>query len=215
MNRQFLKRIVQYGVGVFFVALGVIAIIRSEFGAGAWDTVTYNLSELIDSTLGVASFITQTTIILIIMLFRKNLSYLLIFIPIVAISIAIDFWDLVVFKDFYPASILLRSVFYIGGLLVLTTGLSLMILTHFKAAVFDELMLLIMDLFHTKNVLFTRLGVELSAIIIGSMIGFIAGIRFGAVNVGSFILAIILPPLLALQLKWMKPLFDRKDAHHD
>lgn len=208
MDGQKPKRIVQYVVGVMITALGVITIIRSDLGAGAWDTVTYNLSALINSTLGTASFITQSTIVLMIIAFRRRLSYLLIFIPIFGISLAIDFWDLVVFRDYYPTAPLLRIGFYLAGLFVLTLGLSLMILSRFKAAVFDELMLLVMDLFKTRNVFITRLGVELSAIVIGSIIGFIAGIGFGAVNVGSFILAVVLPPVLALQLKWLKPLFD-------
>ena len=210
MNGQMTKRIVQYSVGVLITALGVITIIRSDLGAGAWDTVTYNLSALLNSTLGTASFITQSTIVLIIMAIRRKWSYLLIFIPIFGISLAIDFWDLVVFRDYYPTQLLVRFLFYSAGLFILTLGLSLMILTHFKAAVFDELMLLVMKIFNTDNVFFTRLGVELSAIVIGSVIGFIAGIGFGAVNVGSFILAVILPPVLALQLSWLKPLFNQR-----
>jgi hypothetical protein len=41
---------------------------------------------------------------------------------------------------------------------------------------------------------------------LASIIGIVAGIGFGAVNVGSFILAVILPPILDREIKLIKPI---------
>ena len=46
-----------------------------------------------------------------------------------------------------------------------------------------------------------RVGIEVFGIVLAIAIGFSAGIRFGAVNWGSALMAVILGPLLGFYLK--------------
>lgn len=214
-RRSPFERSLQYLLGLFMVGLGVNMLFRSQLGAGAWDTVTYNLATFVNQwlgegtmTLGMSSFIIQSTLLLLVLIGRRSWRYLLILIPIFTISLFIDFWDLLVFRDYYPELWSLRLVFYVLGVSVLIFGLVLVILTRFPAAIFDEVMLLLMSLFRSNNVFVIRLGVEFFAIALAVLLGFIGGFGLGAVNVGSVILAMILPPVLALQLKTMGRWFD-------
>ena len=211
MGTKTLRRITQYTLGVFLISLGVVTLLRTDIGAGAWDTTTANLAALTGWTLGLSSFIIQFLIVLIIVAYRKQWKYFLVAISIILISLGIDFWDLVVYRDFYYEGFIVRLIVFFIGVFVITTGLSLVILTHYPAAIFDEFMLMIMKIFHTEKIFFPRLFVEMLALFLASIFGFMAGIGFGAVNLGSFILAFFLPFILAFQLSWMRPIFDVKD----
>jgi uncharacterized membrane protein YczE len=210
MAPNLIRRLTQYTLGVLLISFGVVTLLRTQIGAGAWDTTTYNLSALSGLTLGMASFLIQFTIVLIIVSYRKQWKYFLVAISILMISLGIDFWDLVVYQSYFFEGLMLRLMVFGAGVFVITFGLSLVILTHYPAAIFDELMLMIMAIFKTDKIFFPRLAIEMFALFLASIFGFIAGIGFGAVNIGSFILALFLPFILAFQLSWMRRLFDVK-----
>lgn len=199
-----------YILGILITGLGVNVLFRSALGAGAWDTVVYNLRAFFDNivnlnvTLGTVSFIIYAIVLALVMLYNKQLKYLFVLIPIFGISLAIDFWDLVVIKDFYPQLFLIRLLLFVIGILVLTLGLSLIIVTKYPAMVFDELTLTMMKILKSNQFFKTRIFIELFAIILASIFGFISHIGFGAVNLGSFLLALIIGPMIELQLKWLK-----------
>lgn len=207
-----------YFLGIFITGLGVNILLRGALGAGAWDTVVYNMRSFFivilrtNVTLGTVSFIIYAIVLSVVMLYNKKLKYLFVLIPIFGISLAIDFWDLVVFGSFYPTVFWIRLMLFIIGIIVLTLGLSLIIVTKYPAMVFDELTLMMMKITKTKSFFKTRIFIELFAIILASILGFISQIGFGAVNVGSFLLALIIGPMIEMQLKWLKyctkPLFE-------
>jgi uncharacterized membrane protein YczE len=207
-----LRRPIQYLLGNILVALGVVTLLKTEIGAGAWDTVTYNLSALTGLTLGISSFLIQSLIVIMITIYRKQLKYVLITVSILLISTFIDFWDLVVYRDYLYEPLYLQIVVFVLAVFVLTFGLSLIILTHYPAAIFDELMLMIMSIFKTEKIFYSRLFVEMFALFLATILGFIAGIGFGAVNLGSFFLALFLPAILSRQLTWMRRYFDVKQT---
>jgi hypothetical protein len=72
--------------------------------------------------------------------------------------------------------------------------------TNLATVSFDELMYLIMDWFHTKQVVVIRFFIELSGIGLGILVGFIGGIGFGEATIASVIVALLLPFLLQQQL---------------
>ncbi len=204
------RRVMQYVLGAFMVSFGVVTLLRTNIGAGAWDTVNANLSALTGITLGTASFLVQGLLVIMITAYRKNVKYLLISVSILLIALGIDFWDILIYGDFYYEGLPLRFLVFFGGVFILTAGLSLIILTHYPAAIFDEFMMMVMHIFNTEQIFFPRLFVEMLAIVIASGFGFLAGIGFGAVNIGSVILAVLLPFILSVQLKWMRPIFNVK-----
>jgi len=198
-----------YFIGMIVTSLGVNVLLRSSLGAGAWDTTIYNLRAFFHSvlnfhvTLGTVSFMIYVIVLASVMMYHKNLKYLIVFIPMFGIALTIDFWDLIVFGNYYPMYLWLRAIFYILGSYVLTFGLALIIITRYPAMVFDELTLMMMNLLKIKSFFKTRILIELFAIVLAVMFGFLSHIGFGAVNFGCIILALIIGPMIELQLKFL------------
>lgn len=205
-------RIPQYLFGFLLLGLGVIVILRSRLGAGSWDATTANLSALLNSTLGTASFTINLVIMITLISFHKSFKYLLIVIPMILMSLTLDFWDIIVFDDDFllNAHFLIKALAYGIGLLILSLGLALIITCDYIAGTIDELMLLVMKLVNTEKTFLVRLSIEMFAIILALIFGFFAGIGFGAVNLGSILAGVILPPLLAFHLVWLKRIIYQK-----
>jgi uncharacterized membrane protein YczE len=200
------KNIAFYLGGFFVVSLGVVFMLRGNLGAGAWDTVTYNLRAFLQSrgsgiTLGLTSMTITLTLFVIVMAYQRKWQLVFMLIPIGIMGSFIDFWDIIVFGSYIPTTFLIQLLFSVIGGVFIPLGLALIISSHFPAFVFDELTIAVMKLFRTKNLTVVRLGIEFTGISLGILFGFLAGIGFGAVNVGSIIMAIILPPMLHFFVK--------------
>lgn len=194
------KNSIFYLLGITIVGFGVVAIIRSKFGAGPWDTVNYNLSEVFGITLGTASVLVNVVVTSIIFIYRKKLKFLFMIFPIAAVGISIDFWDIIVFNDFSTSNILLQSFLFIIGFGTLPLGLALVISTKYPAFVFDELMMMLMDITKFSDIKKVRIAIEMFAIILASILGFAGGIGFGAVNWGSIFMALTIGLLIKFYL---------------
>lgn len=215
MNEKFMKnnplRIFLYVMGVIITSLGINILLRSQLGAGAWDAVSNNFSILTKLTIGTASAIINVLVLLIVILHNRKLKYFAILLPLFGIALAIDFWDLIVFRDFTITVFWLKLVFFVLGALTLTTGLALMITTKYPAMVYDELTLTLMDILKIKSFFVMRIMIEVFAIILATIFGFWAGIRFGAVNLGTFFLAVAIGPFITIHMRWLHFLLKIKD----
>lgn len=198
-----LINIILYFLGFLIVGLGVILVIKSNFGAGPWDTTTYNLSKLLNITIGTASALINGTILAIVILYNKKLKYIFILVPIFSVAVSIDFWDLVVFENFVVENLLYRTLLFIFGVGVLTFGLALVYITRFPAMIFEEFTFVLMKLLRIKSFLVTRIIIESLAITLAIIFGLMASIGFGQVNYGSVLLAITIGPIIAFQIKWL------------
>ena len=196
------KNIFFYFFGFFILGLGVTSAIISNFGAGPWDTVTKNLSELlVRFTLGTTSILIASILMVIVLGYTRKWKLIFMIVPIFLVGVSLDFWDILIFGDYLPNTIILRILFYILGVITIPLGLAFIIASKFPAFVFDELMIMLMTIFKTKRIVAIRVGIEITGIILGTIFGFLAGVGFGAVGVGSVLMAIVLGPILAFFLK--------------
>ncbi len=206
MNRKIVfnkKNNFYYLFGFFILGLGVNAMIKSAFGAGPWDTVTYNLSELINLTLGTTSVLIAAILMAVVLGYTRKWKLILMLLPILLVGISLDFWDIVVFRDYLPLTILSRIIFYLIGVITIPLGLAFIISSKYPAFVFDELMIMIMAILKTDKVAPIRIAIELLGITLGIIFGFLGGIGFGAVGIGSVLMAIVLGPILSFFLKML------------
>ena len=194
------KNISYYFLGFFILGMGVTTLLRSTLGAGAWDNVTYNLSVLLNLSLGTTSLVIAVILMVIVIGGTKKWRLILMIIPIIFVAVSIDLWDIVILRDYTP-EIFMQVVFYIIGAISIPLGLALIITSKFPAFVFDELMIMLLNIFKTDKVALIRVGIEVFGILLAIAIGFAAGIGFGAVNYGSILMAIILGPILSFFLK--------------
>lgn len=207
MKKHHILKISIYIFGILTIALGINTLLTSELGAGAWDTVANNFSILVNISLGTASAIVNVSVLLFVFLFRRKLKYLSILIPIFVLAIAIDFWNFLVFKDIILTLFWIKLLFFICGSFIITLGLALMVISTYPAMVYEELTLLLMKLLSIKKFFNMRIMIELFAIALAIVFGYLAGIGFGAVNLGSFVLAIVIGPIISFHLHWLSKVF--------
>lgn len=200
------KTILLYILGFIMTALGINLLLRSELGAGPWDAVTFNLSVLSNLTLGVSSALINIVLMAFIIISNKNLKYVLLIIPILFTSVAIDFWDLIVFRDYYPLVFLERLSFFLGGSYIITLGLAIIFSTGFIAMIFEELTRTLMDVYRIRPFFKARIVIEAFAIISAIILGLIAHIGLGAISYGTIFLALFIGPVITVNLRWIKKL---------
>ncbi len=199
------KNFLIYFFGLIFISFGVIMMKKSYIGVSSWDTLHYSITALIGVSFGTAAIIVATIFLIFVTIANHHLKYLLMFIPTVFVGFVIDFFDIIVFGDFAPVLLSSRITTYLLGLVLLPFGGTLLIISTFPAGVFDEAMLAIMRLLKTNKLVMVRAIMEISAVTVAIIFGFIAGIGFGMVNIGTLIFSITVGMFTKTYLK----LFER------
>ena len=210
-NKWFYFRVIMYILGMFIAGGGVNLILRSTIGAGSWDAVNDHSRFLFDITLGTASLITNFTILGFILIYRKNLKYLIVIIPIFGIATMMDIWDIIILNALNPSGFIEQMLWFIFGSTLLPFGLSLMITTKFPSMVYDEMTFAFMEIFKINNFLKVRVGVELLAVLIAITQGLFIGIGLGSVSICTVILAITIGPMIDYFIKLVNKI--KKEAY--
>lgn len=209
------NNIIYYLSGIICLGFAVNIVKASTLGSGAWDTVTINIRDFFNInlgvdwiTLGMVSFSVSLIIMMIVLIYRKKIKYLLMILPIFLVALSIDFWNLIVFRDYESNVFIIRLIFYIIGILTLPLGLSLVVKSSFPAFVFDEWMLMMVKVLKAKRITYVRLSIEILGILVGMVFGYLVYYHLdgslGAVNIGSLIISVALSPLMALYFRFLK-----------
>lgn len=201
--------ILMYGIGFFTTAFGIILVLRSDFGAGPWDAVPYNLRALTGITLGSASFIINMSILTFIFSYRRRLRYLFMLVPILSMATAIDLWDLWLIPNLYPGHIVAASLLFVAGLILIGLGLAATVVSGFPAMVFEEWTLALMDVFKTRRFYRVRIGIECLAVLLAALFGMLADVGLGAIGLGTLVIAVSIGPLIHFFIRQLRVRFRR------
>lgn len=184
-----------YVLGALFIALSVVLIVKSELGTTPWDTLHVAIERVTPLTLGMATVSVALAITIFVIWYRKSWRYLLMAIPIVLVGSFIDVFNLYILNDFIPVGNMRMLAFLIGSLL-LPLGAVFLIISKFPAGVFDELMLALMKIFKTRKMLFVRLLLELSPVVIGVLLTGLFKGTLGSLNIGTAFLVLVMGPMM-------------------
>ena len=190
-----------YFIGSTVLAFAVVMMKRSNIGLSSWDTLHFSLHSLLGITLGTAVFFVALTLTIFVTVMNKQPKYLLMLIPVSYVSSIIDLFDLNLLADFIPVALLPRILAYTTGLLLLPLGGSMLIISSFPAGVFDEVMITIMRILKTNKLIQVRVIMEITVVALAIVIGLIAGIGLGMVNIGTLIFTLSIGTFLKLYLK--------------
>lgn len=190
--------------------LGIVLMYRSNLGPPPLATLSVHMSTLLPITLGTASFILQTTIMLMVMAINRKVSSVLIFVAATLLGFGIDFWDLLVLRDFAVEGLLYQVVVFIIGLFFLTFGQNFIRYSRFRATPLIEYMFLFQKLYKTDSVLLARFSVEFSILIVSISVAMLGGLGTGAIRVGTILILFGLPTVMKFQDSWMHDVFDKK-----
>lgn len=203
---------IYYFLGLFIMPLGVILMINSRLGPPPLASLSAHVAELTPITLGTASFLLQALIVGLVMVYFKEVNSILIFVAATLLGFGLDFWDLLVLRDFYPEGLPLQFLVFFGGLFIISFGQNLVRFSMFKATPLIEYMKFYQAIYKTERIFISRLSVEGSILVISFIVAYFGGLGLGNIALGTFILLIGMPGFLALQNLWMAPIFAIKKA---
>lgn len=177
--KNLLKIVLRLIVGFFLCAMGTVMAIKSNLGLSPWDVFHQGISNISVLTIGQVSIVAGVAIVIISCILGVKVGYATIA-NMVGIGLFIDF---IMYLDFIPkcSNIFTGIMMMIGSMFVIAFGSYLYIGCGLGCGPRDGLMVVLMKI-TKKPVKLIRGIIEVSALIIGAMLG-------GFVGVGTIITA--------------------------
>ncbi|PSL48529.1 hypothetical protein B0H94_104130 [Salsuginibacillus halophilus] len=194
-----------YIVGVLFLSFGISLMILADLGAGPWDAFYVGLSTSFGFTMGSWVFMVGCLLILLNGYLLRKIPDASAVITIFLVGIFVDFWQLIVFSGFTPASTWMQVAFLSTGLGFAAAGISSYLQSQFARNPIDQLMMAV----HFRTGFSLRMSKTLLEIFV-LVLAFIVG---GPIGIGTIIIALSLGPLIQifyprieqLRLRWTAP----------
>jgi uncharacterized protein len=187
---SFIKRLLFWLLGVVILSLGASLTIKANIGVGAWDALNVGLSRIYGLTVG--SFVIIIGIIILFVnaiLMKSRPEYLAVF-AFFIIGSLIDFWLLVVLRNFEPNEFILKLVTLILGLLIIGLGVAMYIQPKFPLNPLDNFMMGISKRFGVSLVVAKTIG-ELIALVLALIVK-------GPIGIGTVIVTVGIGPSIQL-----------------
>jgi uncharacterized protein len=198
---SFIKRLLFWLLGIIILSLGASLTIKANMGVGAWDALNVGLSRIYGFTVG--SFVIIIGIILLFVnavLLKSRPDYMAVF-TFFIIGSLIDFWMLIVLRNFEPNEFMLKLVTLVVGLLIIGLGVAMYLQPKFPLNPIDNFMMGVS----------MRLGVSLVvAKTIGELIALVlALIVKGPIGYGTIIVTIGIGPSIQLFVPFIEKVATR------
>lgn len=194
-----------YFLGIVALGLGVALFARANLGVAPWDTAILNLQRLLTSlqisiTIGQSSLMHTSVLLMVVLLLGRRWQSLMAVIPMIAISLSIDFWDRIVLVNLLSGSLDLvtRIILFLLATLMMTWGLATIIISGFPPNVYDDFHLTILRVFHIKSFALGRWIIEFIGVSIGLLYALIQGDGFGSITILSFVLAVAFGSMITM-----------------
>ena len=200
--KQMIQRVIRLFIGLFLFAVGIVLTINANLGLSPWDVFHQGISRLTGITMGQASIAVGVILVIFDAFLGERLGWgtlcNMLFIGLFMDLLMLNHW-IPIYKDVLPSVIMMllgmavigvASYFYIGAALGSGPRDGLMIALTKKTQ---------------KSVRFIRNSIELSALIIGFVLG-------GYVGIGTMIMALALGYIVQFSFKLLK--FDVSSIEH-
>ncbi|WP_096156243.1 YczE/YyaS/YitT family protein [Bacillus sp. FJAT-45066] len=196
MRKEWILRWSFFTIGLIMLALGVAMTIKGKLlGIGPWDVFHYGLTLQFGLTIGTWIIIIGFLLLLITVLFTKQMPKIGAFLNMLLIGFFIDF-----FLWILPnAHSLIGAAFYLLiGVIIIGYGIGIYVSAELGAGPRDGLMILIVEKTGWK-VQWVRNGMELSVLLFGWLMG-------GPVGMGTVVIALLIGPIVGFSLPQCKTL---------
>jgi uncharacterized protein len=190
MNREYRLRWSFFTIGLLVLAFGITLTIKGkDLGIGPWDVFHYGLFLKFGLTIGTWSIIAGLIILLITGLATRSFPKIGAFLNMVLIGLFIDFFNFII-PD--ATSLVLQSILFAAGTIIVGYGIGLYVSADFGAGPRDGLMLLIVEKTGWK-IQWVRNGIEVVVFLLGWLLG-------GPVGLGTVIIAFFLGSVVGISL---------------
>lgn len=200
--KKMVRRVIRLFIGLFLFAVGIVFTINANLGLSPWDVFHQGISHLTGITMGQASIVVGIILVLLDAVLGERLGWGTLC-NMLFIGLFMDFLMLnhliPIYEGIIPSVIMMllgmavigvASYFYIGAAL--------------GSGPRDGLMIALTKMTH-KSVRFIRNAIEISALIVGYLLG-------GFVGIGTLIMALVLGNIIQLSFTVLK--FDINSIEH-
>lgn len=190
MNREYGLRWSFFTIGLLVLAFGITLTIKGkDLGIGPWDVFHYGLFLKFGLTIGTWSIIAGLILLLVTGLATKTFPKIGAFLNMLLIGLFIDFFNFII-PD--TSSIVVQSILFATGTIIIGYGIGLYVSADFGAGPRDSLMLLIVEKTGWK-IQWVRNGIEVAVFVLGWLLG-------GPVGIGTVIIAFFLGSVVGYAL---------------
>ena len=197
------NRLLKYLIGLLFMSLGTVFMLKSELGVAAFDALCMGLSKNIHFSTGKCCMGLGILIIFINSIIEKKIPSVFSLLTSLIVGMCIDFWMKLII--YIPYTSLWRLFFLIIGMLINTFGIALYISAELSKGPIDQLMLNISNLLKT-NIWIGKTCMEVFFLIIA------LGLK-GPIGVGTIIVTFASGVLIQKFLEMMKERKDKNDGY--
>lgn len=209
------KRITMSVFGVLLCAVSVAFFKYAAFGMDAFQVFVNGMVEVIPIGYGTLYVIINVALLLFALIFDKHYIGLATIINLFFLGYIAEF-SLWILNSLFPASgILLRIVFLIIGIVLMSLASALYYTADLGVSTFDAIALIMANTWKVARFRYCRIGVELCTVILGCSLYFIGNKSFSGlgalVSVGTIITAFCMGPLIEVfNKKVAEPLLHEK-----
>ena len=204
MNRIKTK-LAYYSFGSFLLSLGITLSIFSNLGAGAFDALNSNFSNLINISIGNAMYISIILVYIMTMILRPKAIYFIGLLLTFLVGFGIDTWSQII-PDIGD-TMGLRFMYFTASLILLPLGVTFIIKSKLPLSPMDNLLVIVVDKSKWSIALIKTL-LEISYVLIALIYGISAGIGIGAISVGTVLITFGIGPGIAFFMKYVRDIAD-------
>ncbi len=205
--RNWIVRLTFYLCGIMIVTFGVSLTIRSNLGAGGWDSTAVGLSELSGLTVGNWVYIIGAVIITLNAILTRGKPNVKAFLTIFLMGTMVDVWLLKILTFSTPEHLGIRFMILLPGIFLIAFGITTYTRGRIANHPIDDLMIILTKITRL-SLRSSRLSCEIFSIILALCVG-------GPVSIGTFIIAFFIGPFIQWLYKPIENVFIRLAAWQD
>jgi hypothetical protein len=180
-----IDKLLYYLFGIVILSLGIIFILQSDLGAGAWDAFIFALGQKTNTSMGQWMIVVGICLIILNALLLRKKPDLLAFITIFILATTVDFWFRIVS---IPSLLAIKIVFLSVGIVLMALGIAIYTKARFAVAS--------VDLFMFTLSAVTGLSVRMSRILTEGCVLLLALLLEGRIGIGTILVTLLLGPFI-------------------
>ncbi len=193
------SRFIVYISGLLVMSLGIVLLIKADFGAPPWDVFHVGLYYQLGWTIGTWSIIVGFFILAVSAVIDKKFPQIGAFLNMILVGLFIDMYFLLPFID-TPGTWAGKLLMFFSGLVINAYGMGIYISAQFGAGPRDSLMLALKSKMGWK-VQNVRAAMEIIVLLLGWQLG-------GPVFLGTVLYSVFIGPLAGVSLRQTQKLTD-------
>lgn len=185
-------------LGILVMTLGVSLTVKSEVGAGAYDSINFGLARLFNINVSIAIWITSFIVVVIESIIRRKFLKLTTFITALIVGTSTDMWVMII-KNIGFNTIVEKVFAFLVGICLVAIGIAMYIIPKLPVNPTDDLMVALTEE-KGVSIMKAKLAIDTTCIIIAFALK-------GPIGIGTIIATVLVGPLVDIINKLIIKLF--------